>query len=60
MIQSTVNACGSLILQNFMNRFGTQTVAAITTAYRVDTIVPLLLYLARFLFKNARQKKMFN
>lgn len=43
-----------------MNRFGTQTVAAITTAYRVDTIVLLLLYLARFLFKNARQKKMFN
>ena len=41
MIQSSVSACGSLVLQNFMNGFGTQTVAAITTAYRVDTIVLL-------------------
>lgn len=41
MIQSSVSACGSLILQNFMNGFGTRTVAAITTAYRIDTIVLL-------------------
>ena len=41
MIQSSISACGSLILQNFMNGFGTQTVAAITTAYRIDTIVLL-------------------
>lgn len=41
MIQSSVSAFGSLILQNFMNGFGTQTVAAITTAYRVDSIVLL-------------------
>lgn len=41
MIQSSVHAFGSLILQNFMNGFGSQTVAAITTAYRVDTIVIL-------------------
>lgn len=41
MIQSSVSAFGSLILQNFMNGFGTQTVAAITTAYRVDTMVLL-------------------
>ena len=41
MIQSSVNAFGNLILQNFMNGFGSQTVAAITTAYRVDTIVIL-------------------
>lgn len=41
MIQSSVGAAGSLILQNFMNGFGTQTVAAITTAYRVDSIVLL-------------------
>lgn len=41
MIQSSVSAFGSLLLQNFMNGFGTQTVAAITTAYRVDTIVIL-------------------
>ena len=39
MIQSTVIAFGNLILQNFMNGFQTQTVAAITTAYRVDSIV---------------------
>lgn len=39
MVQSCVNAFGNLILQNFMNGFGTQTVAAITTAYRVDTII---------------------
>lgn len=41
MIQSCVNASGNLLLQNFMNGFGTQTVAAITTAYRVDSIVLL-------------------
>ena len=41
MIQSSVNACGGLMLQNFMNSFGTQTVAAITTAYRIDSIILL-------------------
>lgn len=41
MIQSSVSAFGSLLLQNFMNGFGTQTVAAITTAYRVDSIILL-------------------
>ena len=41
MIQSSVSAFGSLLLQNFMNGFGTRTVAAITTAYRVDTIILL-------------------
>ena len=40
-IQSSVNSCGNLLLQNFMNSFGTQTVAAITTAYRVDSILLL-------------------
>ena len=39
MVQSSVSSVGSLILQNFMNGFGAQTVAAITTAYRVDSIV---------------------
>ena len=38
-IQSIVSSAGSLILQNFMNSFGTTTVAAITTAYRVDLII---------------------
>ncbi|WP_411338257.1 MATE family efflux transporter [Ruminococcus gauvreauii] len=41
MIQSSVSAFGSLLLQNFMNGFGTKTVAAITTAYRIDTIILL-------------------
>lgn len=41
MIQSCISSCGGLILQNFMNGFGTQTVAAITTAYRVDTMILL-------------------
>ena len=41
MIQSSVSAFGGLILQNFMSGFGTQTVAAITTAYRVDSIILL-------------------
>src|SRR5699024_4280920 len=40
-VQSCVNAFGNLILQNFMNGFGSQTVAAITTAYRVASIVIL-------------------
>ena len=40
-VQSSVGAFGNLILQNFMNGFGTLTVAAITTAYRVDTIILL-------------------
>ncbi len=39
MLQSSVSSIGSLILQNFMNGFGTQTVAAVTTAYRVDSII---------------------
>ncbi len=41
MIQSGIHALGSLVLQNFMNGFGSRTVAAITTAYRVDSIVIL-------------------
>jgi len=39
--QSSVHSVGNLVLQNFMNGFGTQTVAAITTAYRIDTIIML-------------------
>ena len=41
MVQSSISAFGSLLLQNFMNGFGTQTVAAVTTAYRIDTIILL-------------------
>ena len=41
MIQQTISSAGGLILQTFMNGFGTATVAAITTAYRVDSIILL-------------------
>jgi putative MATE family efflux protein len=40
-LQACVHSTGNLLLQNFMNSFGTQTVAAITTAYRVDSIIML-------------------
>ncbi len=40
-IQSSVIAVGNMVLQSFMNGFGSQTVAAITTAYRVDSIMLL-------------------
>lgn len=40
-IQSSVSSVGALLLQRFMNGFGEQTVAAITTAYRVDTVLLL-------------------
>ncbi len=41
MVQSCINSFGNMILQAFMNGFGTATVAAITTAYRVDCIALL-------------------
>lgn len=41
MVQSCINSFGNMILQSFMNGFGTATVAAITTAYRVDCIALL-------------------
>jgi len=40
-IQQVITAIGSLVLQGFMNSFGTMTVAAITTAYRVDMVLLL-------------------
>ena len=40
-IQSMITSAGNLILQNFMNSFGTSTVAAITTAYRIDRVIML-------------------
>lgn len=40
-VQSSVNSVGNLFLQRFMNGFGEQTVAAITTAYRVDSVLLL-------------------
>lgn len=40
-IQSGATSFGNIILQRFMNGFGDQTVAAITTAYRVDSVLLL-------------------
>lgn len=40
-IQSGTSSFGNIILQRFMNGFGEQTVAAITTAYRVDSVLLL-------------------
>ncbi|MGN0483044.1 MAG: MATE family efflux transporter [Lachnospiraceae bacterium] len=40
-IQSAATSLGNLILQRFMNGFGDQTVAAVTTAYRIDTVIML-------------------
>ena len=42
-VQSSVSSVGNLFLQRFMNGFGEQTVAAITTAYRIDTVLLLLI-----------------
>ena len=38
-VQSGASSIGNVFLQRFMNGFGEQTVAAITTAYRVDTVI---------------------
>ncbi len=38
-VQSGVSSAGNIYLQQFMNGFGEHTVAAITTAYRVDTVI---------------------
>lgn len=40
-VQSSVSSAGNILLQRFMNGFGEQTVAAVTTAYRVDTVLLL-------------------
>lgn len=40
-VQSGITSAGNVVLQNFMNGFGEKTVAAITTAYRVDTVILL-------------------
>lgn len=37
-LQSSVHSVGGLLLQNVMNSFGAQVVAAITTAYRIDSM----------------------
>ena len=40
-IQTSITALGNAVLQNFMNGFGSPTVAAVTTAYRIDSIMLL-------------------
>ena len=40
-VQAGTSSVGNLLLQRFMNGFGEQTVAAITTAYRVDSVIIL-------------------
>lgn len=40
-IQASISSMGNIILQRFMNGFGEQTIAAITTAYRVDSVILL-------------------
>ncbi|NBH82152.1 MATE family efflux transporter [bacterium C-53] len=40
-VQSGTNSVGNLVLQRFMNGFGEKTVVAITTAYRVDSVILL-------------------
>ena len=40
-LQSGASSIGNVILQEFMNGFGEETVAAITTSYRVDTVILL-------------------
>lgn len=41
VVQAGTTSVGNLFLQRFMNGFGEQTVAAVTTAYRVDSVIIL-------------------
>lgn len=43
-VQNSVTSFGNLVLQNFMNSFGSVTVLAITTAYRVDSMMLLPIF----------------
>lgn len=40
-LQAGMTSVGNVVLQRFMNGFGEQTVAAITTSYRVDSVIIL-------------------
>ncbi len=40
-VNAVLNSVGNVILQSFTNSFGSTTVAAISTAYRVDSIIML-------------------
>lgn len=41
MVQAAIRSVGGMMLQSVMNGFGSTTVAAITTAYRIDTLTLL-------------------
>ena len=43
-LQNSITSLGNLVLQNFMNSFGSVTVLAITTAYRVDSMMLLPIF----------------
>ncbi len=43
-VQNTITSAGNLVLQNFMNQFGAVTVLAITTSYRVDSLMLLPIF----------------
>lgn len=40
-LSSSIQSVGSMLLQGFQNSFGTATVAAISTAYRIDSVMLL-------------------
>lgn len=40
-LQSSITACGNIVLQKFLNSFGAEVVAAITVAYRIDGVIML-------------------
>lgn len=43
-LQQSINSIGSMALQGFQNSFGSATVAAISTAYRVDSVMLLPIF----------------
>ena len=43
-IQQSINSVGQMALQGFQNSFGSATVAAISTAYRVDSVMLLPIF----------------
>lgn len=43
-VQNSITSAGNLVLQHFMNQFGAITVLAITTSYRVDSLMLLPIF----------------
>ncbi|MCR4611842.1 MAG: MATE family efflux transporter [Lachnospiraceae bacterium] len=44
MLQQSLTAFGNLVIQGVINSFGSQTVAAMTTAYRIEAVAILLIF----------------